>query len=118
MAATISSVRTQVGDTEAPHIFEDPDIQEALDEAQDLLQRDGVDVDSVAGKRAHKLLTSIYLVNNYLGRIKGRAVKSVKEGDVSLDYVDLQNQMEKWRQELNEIILRLQAPMEAAYDNY
>jgi|Deesub1362A_J573_1020465.scaffolds.fasta_scaffold00348_41 hypothetical protein len=118
MAATISDVRLQIGDTETPYLFEDPMIQDALDEASDLLQRDGISVDSTSGKRAHKLLASIYLVNSFLGRIKNRAVKSIREGDVSIDYVDLQNQVEKWKTELEEIRTRLQDPLEAVYDNY
>jgi len=119
MAATISDVRLQIGDTDQPYLFDDPAIQQALDEAAELLSTEGVSVETALGKRAHKLQASIFLVSAYLGKIRNRAVKSIREGDVSIDYVDLQNQLEKWKDELRDIVTKLtEVPFEAVYDNF
>ena len=118
MPATVSDVRMQIGDVEQPYMFDDPVIQEALDEAQELLAVEGIDVDSGIGRRVHKLQASIFLVSGFLGSVKNRAVKSIREGDVSIDYVDLQNQLEKWKEELRDLILKIQDPVEAVYDNF
>ena len=118
MAATISDVRLQIGDTESPYLFDDPAVQEALDEAAESLLEEGISVESTLGKRAHKLQASIFLVSAFLGRIRNRPVRSIREGDVSLDYIDLQNQLETWKRELRDIIAMMQDPLEAVYDNY
>lgn len=118
MPATISDVRTQIGDTEQPYMFDDTVIQQALDEAAEVLRADGVDVDSVLGRRAHKLQASIFLVSAFLGRVKDRAVRSIREGDISLDYVDLQNQLDGWKAELKDLVMKLQDPIELSYDDF
>ncbi|RLI75997.1 hypothetical protein DRP05_13710 [Archaeoglobales archaeon] len=118
MAATISDVRLQIGDIETPYQFDDPAIQQALDEAAELLSTGGVNIETALGKRAHKLQASIFLVSAFLGRIKNRVVKSIKEGDVSIDYVDLWNQLESWKEELRDIIMKFQDPIELSYDDF
>jgi hypothetical protein len=118
MAATISDVRLQIGDIEEPYLFDDPAIQSALDEGAEYLQVEGVNVETVLGKRAHKLQASIFLVSTFLGRIRNRAVKSIREGEVSIDYMDLQNQLESWKEELRNIIMKFQDPIELSYDDF
>jgi len=118
MAATIDDIRLQIGDTEEPYLFDDPAIQQALDEAAAVLEAEGVDVDTTIGKRAHKLQASIFLLSSHLGRIKERPIKSIREGDAAIEYFDLYKQMDRWKEELRNIILRLQDPFEAVYDNF
>jgi hypothetical protein len=118
MTATISDVRVQIGDTSQPYLFDDPAIQEALDEATAYLLEEGISVESTLGKRTHKLQASIFLVSSFLGRIRNRAIKSIREGDVSIDYIDLQNQLETWKEELRDIVTMMQDPLEAVYDNF
>lgn len=119
MAATISDVRLQIEDTEQPYQFDDITIQQALDEAAEYLQLEGISVETSLGKRAHKLQASIFLVSAFLGKIRNRTIKSIREGDVSIDYIDLQNQLEKWKEELRDIVIKLvEVPFEAVYDNF
>lgn len=118
MPATIDEVRFQIGDAEEPYLFDDSAIQQALDEASEILTAEGVNIETVMGKRAHKLQASIFLVSAYLGRVKNRAVKSIREGDISIDYVDLQKQLESWKAELREIIMKFQDPIELSYDDF
>jgi hypothetical protein len=118
MVATVDDVRLQIGDLEEPYLFDDPAIQQALDEASEFLQTEGISLDSAMGTRAHKLQAAIFLVSAYLGRIKNRAIRSIREGDVSIDYIDLQNQLERWKAELKDIITKMQDPAEAVYDNF
>ena len=45
-------------------------------------------------------------------------MRSIREGDVSLDYVDLQNQLEEWKAELKDLVMKLQDPIELSYDDF
>lgn len=118
MAATIQDVRIQIGDTDEPYIFSDETIQQALDEAEELLNSK-VDLNTALGRRAQKLQASIFLIQAYLMRIKNRPIQSVKEGDISLQYVDLQRLLEQMKEELEDLLKQLEGvPIEMIYDNY
>ena len=118
MAATIDAIRLQKGDIKEPYLFDDATIQQALDEAAATLEAEGVDINTTIGRRAHKLQASIFLLSSHLGRIKERPIKSIREGDAAIEYFGLSKQVDEWKDELRNIILKLQDPLEAVYDNF
>jgi len=119
MTATITDVRNTIGDTETPYIFDDATVQAELDAAEQYLTEEGISVETALGKRAHKLQAAIFLVSDHLGKIKNRAIKSIKEGDASIDYVSLESNLQNWKAELRDILTKLRdIPFEAEYDSY
>jgi hypothetical protein len=108
LAATIDDVRAQIGDTDPDnYIFGDPEIQSALDEAQAIIEAEGGNVSSILGKRAQKLLAAAFLVDMKTGNIKERNVKTIREGDASLDFEDLSAKAKEWRAEAERLIDKL-----------
>lgn len=116
MVATIAQVRILTGDISSPYLFDDIAVQDELDAAAEYI---GISTTTALGIRAHKLQAGIFIVSNNLGKIKNRAASRIKEGDASIDYVDLQKQAEIWKDELKNILARLQdIPFAFDYDQF
>jgi len=119
MAATLADVREEVGDTTEPYLFSETRVQLALDEATEDLQTRGIDIDTVRGGRAQRLMAAIDLLEVHLSRIRGRPAAALSESGKSITYVDLVATVREKEQKLEALLGRLSGcPFEAVYDNY
>lgn len=108
MAATVSDVRRRpLNDTTSPYLFSDEDIQEALDEAAAMLALQNIDVDTVLGAKAQRLMAGKDVITDFINRIQSRAVTSISSGPDSASLVDLIASKAEIEKDLNTLIDRL-----------
>jgi hypothetical protein len=108
MAATIMDVRRRpLNDLTQPYLFSDEDIQQALDEAKELLTLKGVNVDTVLGAKAQRLMVGRDIITDFLNRIQSRAVTSISGGSDSVSLVDLTATKTEIERDLNTLLEQL-----------
>ncbi len=119
MASTVADVREEIGDTTEPLLFSETRVQLALDEAAEDLQARGVDIDTVQGSKAQRLMAAIDLLDIHLARVRGRPAASISESGKSISYTDLTAAKQEKTLALRRLLAKLAgSPMEIAYDNY
>lgn len=105
MAATVDRVRHRpLNDTTEPYLFSDEDIQEALDEAKAVLELKGIDVDTVLGAKAQRLMAGRDVITDFISRIQSRAVTSISGGSDSVSLVDLVASKDAIDKDLNALL--------------
>ncbi len=108
MATTIEKVRRRpLNDITEPHLFSDDDIQEALDEAEATLELRGIDVDTVLGAKAQRLMAGKDVITDFINRIQSRAVTSISGGSDSVSLVDLIASKAEIEKELSTLMMQL-----------
>jgi len=108
MAATVEKVRRRpLNDITEPYLFTDEDIQDALDEAKATLALKGIDVDTVLGAKAQRLLAGRDLITDFISRIQSRAVTSISGGSDSVSLVDLVASKAEIEKDLNSLLDQL-----------
>lgn len=119
MASSVADVREEIGDTTEPYLVSETRVQLALDEAADDLQARGVDLDTVQGSKAQRLMAAIELLEIHLARVWGRPAASISESGKSISYTDLAAAKQDKALALRRLLAKLAgSPMEIAYDNY
>ncbi|PKG32411.1 hypothetical protein [Methanoregula sp.] len=108
MAATVEKVRRRpLNDITEPYLFSDEDIQEALDEAGATLELRGIDVDTVLGAKAQRLMAGKDVITDFINRIQSRAVTSISGGSDSVSLVDLIASKGEIEKDLNTLLEQL-----------
>jgi len=109
MAATVEKVRRRpLNDTdESNYLFSDEDIQEALDEAAATLALQKIDVDTVLGAKAQRLMAGKDVITDFINRIQSRAVTSISSGSDSASLVDLIASKAEIEKDLNKLLIQL-----------
>lgn len=108
MAATIMDVRRRpLNDITEPYLFSDDDLQQALDEAKEMLTLQGINVDTVLGAKAQRLMAGKDVITDFLNRIQSRAVTSISGGSDSVSLVDLGAAKAEIERDLNELLVQL-----------
>ena len=120
MAATLADVRDEVEDLTEPYLFSDSKVQRALTEAaEDLTALRGIDIDTILGRKAHRLMAAVDLLGSHLSRVRNRPAAALSESGKSITYVDLAEQKREKEQKLETLLEQLSGcPFEAVYDNY
>jgi len=119
VASTVADVREEIGDTTEPLLFSETRVQLALDEAAEDLQARGVDIDTVQGSKAQRLMAAIDLLDIHLARVRGRPAASISESGKNISYTDLAAAKQEKTLALRRLLAKLAgSPMEIAYDNY
>jgi hypothetical protein len=119
VASSVADVREEIGDTTEPYLVSETRVQLALDEAADDLQARGVDLDTVQGSKAQRLMAAIELLEIHLARVWGRPAASISESGKSISYTDLAAAKQDKALALRRLLAKLAgSPMEIAYDNY
>ena len=104
MAATVEKVRRRpLNDITPPYLFSDDDIQEALDEAKATLELRGINVDTILGAKAQRLMAGKDVITDFINRIQSRAVTSISGGSDSVSLVDLIASKAEIVKDLNEL---------------
>jgi len=105
MATTVEKVRRRpLNDVTEPYLFSDEDIQEALDEARATLELKGVNVDTVLGAKAQRLMAGKDVITDFINRIQSRAVTSISGGSDSVSLVDLVASKVEIEKDLNALL--------------
>lgn len=108
MAATIEKVRRRpLNDVTEPYLFSDDDIQEALNEAKATLELRGIDVDTVLGAKAQRLMAGKEIITDFVSRIQSRAVTSISGGSDSVALVDLIASKAEIEKDLEKLMIQL-----------
>lgn len=119
MASTVADVREEIGDTTAPYLFSETRVELALAEAAEDLRARGIDIDSVTGSRAQRLMAAIDLLEVHLARVRGRPAASISESGKSISYTDLAEAKREKALALRRLLAKVAGPpMEIVYDNY
>lgn len=119
MPSSVADVREEIGDTTEPYLFSETRVQLALNEAAEDLRARGVDIDTVRGARAQRLMAAIDLLEVHLARIRGRPAASISESGKSISYTDLAAAKREKTLALRSLLAKLAgSPMEIVYDNY
>lgn len=119
-AATIADVRDEVEDLTEPYLFSDRKVQRAIDEAAEVLTTvRGIDINTVLGGKAHRLMAAVDLLGSHLSRVRNRPVAALSESGKSITYVDLAEQKREKNQALDTLLGQIAgSPLECLYDNY
>lgn len=119
MASTVADVREEIGDTTEPYLFSETRVGLALAEAAEDLQARGVDIDTVRGGKAQRLMAAIDLLEVHLARVRGRPAASLSESGKSISYTDLAAAKQEKTLALRRLLAKIAgSPMEIYYDNY
>jgi len=115
MAATVQDVRRRpLNDVDSTsYLFSDEDIQQALDESAEILKLRGIDIDTVLGAKAQRLMAGRDLITDFISRIQSRAVTSISGGSDSVSLVDLIASKAEIEKDLNSLLILLgKCPLE------
>lgn len=119
MPSSVADVREEIGDTTEPYLFSETRVQLALNEAAEDLRARGVDIDTVRGARAQRLMAAIDLLEVHLARVRGRPAASLSESGKSISYTDLAAAKREKTLALRSLLAKIAgSPMEIYYDNY